>query len=333
MSLYGYGELLSEGTLEQCAALRPAVKRFTIDDNLPHEYVATAVDEFLRRARTNRIAVQSLEWALGELVGNVFHHAESAIGLLVQFLVQPGNQCIFSIVDTGIGIRRSLEEEHKISSDLEAIELAVQKGITSKRFNAGQGLFGSAAIVEASHGSFMLWSGAAALFIDTHGRREYRTMPYLQGTAIDWRMPINTRLDLRHVLQIKNEPLTLLWDQYDSIPGEIYFPIANEAKSFVDRSIGKKLCNKLITLTRDSAAKRCVVDFKDVRMISSSFADEFLAKFAVLMGQEYYKKFVRLNNVTDLMLGIINDAIKGRLQRERQERTPNRILGIHRNVE
>ena len=61
-------------------------------------------------------------------------------------------------------------------------------------------------------------------------------------------------------------------------------------------------------------------------MISSSFADEFLGKFAQLYGSEYYKKFVRLANINDLMLGIINDAIQQRLRRERGERTPLRIF-------
>ncbi len=327
LDLYGYRSLLSRAPLDNRSTPPQCIKHFPEDGADMHLYVTWSVDEFLNRAHhCARSGAQSLEWALGELTGNVFHHAGSDIGLLVQCLIQPvSHRCIFTLVDTGMGIRESLKKSHSPQNDREAIELAIQQGITSKRGNQGWGLFGSTAIVEAAHGSFTLWSGNAALIIHQDGAREYLTMPYFKGTAIDWRMPTQTRLNLQDVLKIKNEPLTLLWDKYDIEVGVLRFRIADEAKSFIDRPTGKRLRTRLLNLTRDAVTKRCIVDFEGVRMVTSSFADELLGKFAVLVGEDRYKRFVRLDNVNEVILGIVNGAIQERLRTERHALTPMRI--------
>lgn len=325
LALYGYAPLFAGTPLSNPTSAPQCIKSFLEDGPAIHSYVTESVDEYMSRAiRSDRTGAQSLEWALGELTGNVFHHAESNNGLLVQCLVQPGNQCIFTLVDVGMGIRESLATSYDVPNDRKAIELAIQQGTTSKSGNQGWGLFGSAAIVEAAHGSFLLWSGKSALFIRQDGTREFRDMPFFAGTAIDWRMPTYTKLDLQSVLKIKNEPLTLLWDRYDEEAGVMRFRIADEASSFIDRPTGKRLRTRLLNLARDAITKRCIVDFAGVRMVTSSFADEFLGHFAVLLGEENYKNFVRLDNVDDVVLGVLNGSIQERLRTERQANSAKR---------
>ncbi|MEI6649819.1 MAG: ATP-binding protein [Candidatus Moraniibacteriota bacterium] len=115
----------------------------------------------------NRAA--SIKYVVSELVRNVLEHADSPVGAIVSAqYYKKTNMIRLGIVDTGIGIRRSIEHSHRTVSDLDAIRLALTPGITGTTAreggteqNAGAGLFFIKSIASMNDNFFMLYSGNA----------------------------------------------------------------------------------------------------------------------------------------------------------------------------
>lgn len=331
LDFHGYGDLLTRGAVSNKQHGFRGLKHYLENDAKPHLYVKKLLHDVMERRQCGKDILESLEWASAELIGNVFDHAESPIGVMVQYVIQPiegYHRFIFSVVDRGIGLQRSLGEKYRdLENDAQAIELAIQKGVTSKRENFGWGLFGSTALVRAAKGRFMLWSGSQALFISDLGRESYREMPFLNGTAIEWVLPTNTDIDIGAALQRKTNISSLELDNYEPEPGVIALKLRDESTVFSARSLGKKLRIKLLNLVENSRAKRCIVDFSAVGTVSSSFADEFLGKTAWLLGDRF-SDFVKIVHISEVNGAICEVAIQGRLQKEREAATPLRVRRI-----
>ena len=56
-----------------------------------------------------------------------------------------------------------------------------------------------------------------------------------------------------------------------------------------------------------------LLDFESVESVSSSFADEFIAKLFVKIGSEKFLEHIKLKNVNDFIKVIINTTLKDRL--------------------
>lgn len=107
-------------------------------------------------------------FALNEIAENVIEHAESPMGAVALAQVSPKRrEFTVSIADRGIGIRVSLRRNAAyadIPTDLEALGVAQQPGVTSKLgTRGGLGLFITLAVLKATGGSLFLRSGSAAL--------------------------------------------------------------------------------------------------------------------------------------------------------------------------
>jgi anti-sigma regulatory factor (Ser/Thr protein kinase) len=110
-----------------------------------------------------------IKYVVSELVRNVLEHSRSIDGAFVcaQYFA---TSCRLSVgvADLGRGIRSSLAEHHVVRSDLDAIHLAMQPGITGtspnfggNEYNAGAGLFFTKSMARASRNFFVVYSGDA----------------------------------------------------------------------------------------------------------------------------------------------------------------------------
>jgi hypothetical protein len=88
--------------------------------------------------------------------------------------------------------------------------------------------------------------------------------------------------------------------------GLVVFPLAREAQGFGSRAAGMPLRQKLQNLIRICGGKRIVIDFSDVPIISSSFADE------VFGGPLSFMKAFEFRKVDSTIQGLINRAIEQR---------------------
>ncbi|PIR17160.1 MAG: hypothetical protein COV46_05380 [Deltaproteobacteria bacterium CG11_big_fil_rev_8_21_14_0_20_49_13] len=112
---------------------------------------------------------EPIKYVVSELVRNVFEHSLSKEGAVIcaQFY-KKSNTIRIGIVDSGVGIKKSIGASYKTSSDMEAIKLALTPGITGTtsriggtEFNAGAGLFFIKSIAKFAHDFFILYSGNA----------------------------------------------------------------------------------------------------------------------------------------------------------------------------
>lgn len=78
----------------------------------------------------------------------------------------------------------------------------------------------------------------------------------------------------------------------------------------------RELAKKLSSIIKESILqnKLIVVDFEKVESISSSFADELIAKVMVEVGQENFLKNVKIRNTNDFIKTMINSSIRDRLK-------------------
>ncbi len=148
---------------------------------------------------------EPIKYVVSELVRNVFEHSCSKEGAIIcaQFY-KKSNTIRIGIVDSGVGIKKSIDASYKTVSDTEAIKLALTPGITGTtnriggtEFNAGAGLFFIKSIAKSAHDFFMLYSGNAMykllksganprLYIDPFKDRHSLSegLPHWQGTVV-----------------------------------------------------------------------------------------------------------------------------------------------------
>ena len=149
---------------------------------------------------------EAIRYVVSELLRNVLEHAEAPNGAIVaaQYYAKTKRVSI-GIVDTGVGIKKTINRSHSAWTDAEALRLALTPGITGTTNreggtvdNAGAGLFFIKSIAVNNHDLFMLYSGDAMYklhkrpgevkylhvnpFDDPHSLKE--DVPHWQGTVV-----------------------------------------------------------------------------------------------------------------------------------------------------
>jgi hypothetical protein len=252
----------------------------------------------------------------------VLVHSQSPVGGFVQVSTFQRNRkrVSFIVADAGIGIPQSLREGHpEISSDVDALDKAIREGVTrDKAIGQGNGLFGSYQICSHSKGFFQLASGYGRLrFEDRSGLRiSTERVPY-DGTLLVAEIDFSVPHLLEEALQFGGKihsPLDYVESHYEDTEAQrILFKVAEESNSFGSRVAGTPLRNRLANLARMCSNQQIIVDFNDVALISSSFADEFVGKLFVELGPMTFMRRFKLIGLSLTVQQLIDRAISQRL--------------------
>lgn len=264
----------------------------------------------------------ALEWAINELTDNVLVHSHSAVGGFVQVSTfqRHKKRVAFIVADAGIGIPNSLRLGHPgITSDVDALDKAIREGVTrDKSLGQGNGLFGTFQICSRSKGFFQVESGYGKLsFREPIGLRiKKQAVPY-EGTLVVAEIDFSVPDLLQEALKFNgkvHEPRDYVESHYqDAQASRIIFKIAEEAKSFGSRVAGRPLRNTLTNLARMLPGQEVIIDFTDVALVSSSFADELIGKlFAEFGPMEFMARF-KLVGASETVQQLIDRAISQRL--------------------
>jgi hypothetical protein len=278
------------------------------------EKILTALSEF------DRSHLKAIEWSLNEITDNVINHAQSPIGGLLQITNFGREQKVieFCVCDAGIGIPASLRSgHHEIRSDHEALDKAIREGVTrDKRVGQGNGLYGSWRITQISGGSFEIHAGNASLssWPDAlHIRPE--AIPLI-GSLLIARISYGKALALEEALKFggkSHDPVDYVQVAYEEDEGGlIVFPLARESQGFGSRAAAMPVRQKLKNLLRVCDAKRIAIDFSDVPIISSSFADEVFGKLFAELGPLDFMRAFEFRKVDSTIQGLINRSIEQR---------------------
>jgi len=314
LELHGWLRLLTDGISSPDQRIPQRVQHFTSIDSVD-KFVTRSVRAVMQRVKCATDVLKSFEWSLSEVIGNVFTHSESHVGGLAQTLILPRSRVIrFSVVDTGIGLRGSLSKRYRdVRNDLVAIQLAIQKGVT-RDTSAGQGwgLFGTSKIASASGGLLSIWTGTGKMVIDSSGHAEFFEVPFFRGTAVDFSLRTDRSLSLQKAIDAVYDTTSIVFNDYEDIQGLARFKLTDQASAFSDRAIGKKMRNMVLNILFQPGNDVCVLDFSNVRVVASSFADEFLGKMAVELGSNFETR-IRLNNISEDNQRIVSTAVATRI--------------------
>lgn len=265
----------------------------------------------------------ALEWAINELTDNVLVHSESSVGGFVQVstFVRNKKRVTFIVADAGIGILASLKRGHpELGNDADALDRAIREGITrDKSVGQGNGLFGSYQICSHSDGFFQVESRYGKLvFEGRHGLHvNLEKVPY-DGTLVVMEVDFSIPHLLEEALKIAgrtHHPTDYVENYYeDQELEQVIFRVAQETNSFGSRTSGTPIRNKLINLLRMCPTQRIAIDFSDVALISSSFADELIAKLFVELGPLTFMSRFQLKGASITVQALIDKAISQRVR-------------------
>jgi len=141
------------------------------------------------------------------------------------------------------------------------------------------------------------------------------TIPVI-GSLIVARISYGKALSLEEALKFggkSHDPVDHVQIAYEEDEdGLVVFPLAREAQGFGSRAAGMPLRQKLKNLLRICNGKRIRLDFSDVPIISSSFADEVFGKLFAELGPLDFMKAFEFRKVDATIQGLINKAIEQR---------------------
>lgn len=265
----------------------------------------------------------SIEWALNEIMDNVLVHSESTCGGIVtlQTFNNKNKKIEFVVSDSGIGIpntlRNSFDEEY---TDVDLLLNSVKEGVTNGR-GQGNGLFGSLNICQFSNGYFSIDSGGA--FLSSNYKNGIHVRPHkvvFPGTTIYASINANIKGVLANALRFKNiqhiptDYIETKYEMNETPEGCILYQIDPSVVSVGSRLSGNGERNKLYNLIRMSDSEKIIIDFSNVSLISSSFADEFLAKLYYKLGSRWFNEKIEIANINLTIKSIIQKAINQREQ-------------------
>ncbi len=295
------------------ARRRYGLHPFSSDQEL-NDTVNYLVASVLQSANLAEGLPQAFEWIANELAGNVLVHAEVKHGW-IQAVTYPEHQRLSLVVcDSGIGIPRSMRATFSdLPTDLEALELSVKGQVTSKpEFGQGNGLAGSIAIVINGAGTLSLTSGKARLVIMEKRVQPKSWYPSFDGTMIDLQLNTDQPIILEQSLW-GHKPINLFETHFQDDKGDLQFGLKDYETSFGNRITGQRIRNMIENMLRNNIESSVSVDFLNVAVISSSFADECFGKLAVKMGLLQFGRRIKITNANALCYTIIERIVEQRI--------------------
>lgn len=233
----------------------------------------------------------ALEWAVAEIVDNVRSHAASpSAGVLMAQYYEQTRHLHLAIVDRGVGIRQSLGVAHPTATHVEAIRMAWQRGVTRDlAVGQGNGLAGAREIAHVNSGQLELWTGDTSV---RAGGRRVVTLPFFQGTGVRLLLDVSRPVDLRqtfiqspamHFIEVENERIAEIGS----------LSVHQAVPHCLSREVATPLRRKVLNLLPDADVP-LVLNFKGVKIATSSFMDELLGRMAAQLGLAAFRQQVRL---------------------------------------
>ncbi len=300
-----------EGTLPATRFRTPAEQDLLVDN---------ISDAVLSSAHITREGLDVIAWAVSEVIDNVLQHADAPLGGLAQVSHYHNARWLeFVVADAGRGIPDSIRTLRHGATDPEALELAIQKGFTrDKDVGQGNGLFGTHRAATIGEGQFEIHSGRAHLGTDL--RAKDVAVPF-QGTLLVVRLDYENPEALWSALEIGGAKRELGGDYVerryeDEYEDYIPFVVRDEASSVGSRTAGRLARGKVENLMRMYPDHVFDLDFRELQIVSSSFADEFIGKLFVRAGALQFMQKIRIRSAAPRVREIIDRAILQRAQQE-----------------
>lgn len=296
------------------------VQQFTSYQELP-SLVSKFMDVVMRHIEMPKDILSALEWSVNEICDNVINHSNSISGGYLQVIAYPKNGIIaFTVADAGIGILSSLKEGlPELNDDLNGIQESIKAGVTrNKEFGQGNGLAGTLRITTMTGGSLDILSGKGRLLLSTNNATPFNSdKDGFQGTCVSGQIHINPEFSISKALTFGLIPYTsynIVDSEYELEHNEntLYLSIKSQEGGVGSRAAGRELHIKILNLIEAKPEYKIILDWSDIKVIASSFADEFVGKLFNKLGKDSFEQIIKNLNLVPLVKQIIDKAITER---------------------
>lgn len=287
--------------------------------------VAHLVDDFVSELRKGAVfqksVLNSIEWSLNEVMDNVLQHSDAGTGYVMGQLHSINEQVAFTVYDCGRGMYNSFKgSEHHPRNDIDAITLAIRESVTrDKSIGQGNGLFGLHSIVQQGAGRLRITSGRGAYMYNNGNVTTFESIPTIDreraSTTVEFQLKYSSDVSLDKALKFHGVPyqLTNLWlENLENELGEVRYVIKDHAEGTGTRPSAVRVRNEILNIIQETP-KQVVIDFSGVAVISSSFADELIAKLLTQLGLYQFNQIIRLTGLDFSQQNILHRSVVQRM--------------------
>lgn len=261
---------------------------------------------------------QALNWCMSESVDNVLQHSKAGKCFIMAQIHQSNQRFNFCVFDSGIGIYNSFKgTDYETSSRTQALKYAMSESVTSnKQIGQGNGLWGLSQIIKETNGIITLCSsGAQYGFFE--GQEQWIPRGCLDlgpengTTMVDFQLDYGQPIDILNALN-GYEPYDKWAEDHENDLGQFSIKIAKESNGTGTRKSAEKVRN-IIVGAQNAHYSKILIDFSDVKMISSSFADELIGKLIAKYGFSAFMQHIVILNTNKFIDAIINRSVGQRM--------------------
>lgn len=297
------------------------VWRFTAEDQF--EIVSGIVDAIRSKIVVESGVLESVELCLNEVTDNVLVHSapsntdDPPSGFVMAQCHAGESTIAIAVYDNGQGIYRSFRgSDYSPATPVEAIELALTRNVTSGD-GQGRGMWMLSSIVECGKGSIEVNSGGARFLHEHTGK--YKKAPVVSKvsseidgtTLVDFRLSAENKIDIASALGGYTPTNLWLENREDDKTDHIVLCVKKDSDGTGTRFAGKKF-RTIIENAMNQSNRKVVLDFADIEVVSSSYADELLGILVQKYGFVAFANKVSLVGLTGLNAMIIDESIKTR---------------------
>jgi hypothetical protein len=288
-----------------------------------NELVDGFVNELRQIEQFEQGVLDGLTWSLNEVMDNVLQHSLIGYGFVMGQIHRRSKHIAFCVFDNGQGIYNSLKNSpHAPASAQIALKMAVQESITRDR-NVGQGngMYGLHQIVKQNQGSLTIISNSAFYQLNDHGEiKELFNIPTISedngGTLVDFQLDYKKKVSISEALIIQGKPhlgyVNYYLESLENETGDLAYILKDWRSGVGTRPSGKLLRTEILNNYRDSS-KRIVLDFGNINVISSSFADELVGKLVLELGFFGFNNLVKMKNMNELIQQLVQRSVAQRM--------------------
>lgn len=289
------------------------------------EEVAKIVDAFIgelqKSAQFYKGVLNAIEWSLNEVMDNVIQHSKTGFGYVMGQLHSTSKNIAFTVFDSGQGIYNSMKEsEHQPRTTIDAITLAIQEEVTrDKKIGQGNGLFGLHSIVKQGEGKLVITSGRGSYIYNSGVVKTYDQLPFISkqtpGTIIDFQLNYAKDMSLDKALVFRGKQYDLINIHFEDLEdeyGRINYKIVEHSEGTGTREAALRVKNEVLNILSEEQ-KSITLDFTGIAVISSSFADEFLAKLFLALGMFQFNNLVKIRGLDKSQQLILQRSVLQRI--------------------
>lgn len=286
-------------------------------DKLVNAYI----EELHKSDRFYKGVLESIEWALNEVMDNVIQHSNISHGYVMGQIHTTRKYIAFTIFDAGQGIYNSLSKSiHAPRRASDAITLAIKEEVTRDReIGQGNGLYGLHSIIKQGRGSLVITSGGGSYMYNNAAGKTQDKIPQLSeenpGTIVDFQLDYSADLSLDKALFFKGKQYNLVNIRVESLGdenGNIVYKIKEHAEGTGTRESANRVKNEIFNILQ-TEPKNVILDFDGVAVISSSFADELIVKLLLELGLFQFNNIIRLKGLDSSQQSILQRSVIQRL--------------------